>query len=147
MHTRYEDCGGIHVGVLSPFIGVQTTNDGKVTNREVCQWVKVVVNSETSPRPDRLGRRSENKPQDLLRQREEKRRYSKVHKKSTHNITWFHRSNRPCVCPQEKGRNFIKLWESTIRITYTSRWEDYKPLMTAKNSEPLWLSFSHESLT
>ena len=46
-----------------------------------------------------------------------------------------------------RGETLLKLWGSTIRITYTSRWEDYKPLMAAKNSEPLWLSFSHESLT
>ena len=34
-----------------------------------------------------------------------------------------------------------------MRITYISHLEDYKPLMAVKNSEPLWLSFSHESLT
>jgi len=33
--------------------------------------VLIVVNSETPPQPDRLGRRSGNKPQDLLRRREE----------------------------------------------------------------------------
>jgi len=77
-----------------------------------------------------------------------RKRYSKVDKKPTNNITCFHRSNRSCVRPREKGGEaLLKLWGSTIRITYTSCWENYKPLMATKNNEPLWQSFSHESLT
>jgi len=52
-----------------------------------------------------------------------------------------------CTFTGEGGETFIKLWESAMRITYTSRCEDYKPLMVAKNSKPLWLSFSHKYLT
>jgi len=51
-----------------------------------------------------------------------------------------------CTFTEEGGETLVKLWESTIRIIYTSCWEDYKPLMIAKNSEPSWLSFSHESI-
>ena len=36
--------------------------------------VHTVVNSETPLRPDRLGRHNGNKPQDLLRQREEEKK-------------------------------------------------------------------------
>jgi len=55
------------------------------------------------------GSATEDELQDLLRQREEERRsYFKVDRKPTNNITWFHQSNRSCVRPREKGRNFIK---------------------------------------
>jgi len=54
--------------------------------------------------PDRLRRRNENKPHDLLgNEKKRRRRYSKVDRKITHNITWFHQSNRSCVRPWEKG--------------------------------------------
>ena len=42
------------------------------------------------------------------------------YKKLTHNLTWFHRSNRSCVCPQRRERNFIKLWGKIMRNTYSS---------------------------
>jgi len=44
--------------------------------------------------------------QDNIKKRRKK--YFNVDRKPTHNIMWFHRSNRSCVRPQEKGRNFIK---------------------------------------
>jgi len=40
-----------------------------------------------------------------------RKRYSKVDRKPTHNITWFRRSSRSCVHPQEKGgETLLKLW-------------------------------------
>ena len=64
-------------------------------------------NSETLPLPDRLGQRNENKPEDLLKQREKKRRrYFKVNWKPTHNIIWIHRSNRSCLRSLEKEEKF-----------------------------------------
>jgi len=70
-----------------------------------------------------------------------RRRYSKVDRKPTNNIMWFHRSNRPCVRLGDKGRNFIKTLGEYNKNYLHLTLRIYKPLMYAKNSEPLWLSF------
>jgi len=83
----------------------------------------VVISREDVPTIRSTRGRSGYEPQDLVKQlEEEKKFFFEVDRKPTHNITWFNRSNRSCVRPREKiGETLLKLWGSTIRITYTSR--------------------------
>jgi len=43
-----------------------------------------------------------------------------------------------------RGRNFIKTLREYNNNYLHLTLRSYKPLMAAKNSKPLWLSFSHE---
>jgi len=116
-----------------------------VVKQSICS-AQIIVNSG-APTIGSTGAAQWKLTQDLLVQREEEKKIFLKYRKPTHNITWFYCLNRSCVRSREKGRNFIEIWGSIRIITSTSQWEDYKPLMATKNNEPLWLSFSHESLT
>ena len=76
----------------------------------------VVVNSgEDDPTTGSTG--AAQRKQDNVKKR--RRKYSKVDRKPTNNLTWLHRIVR--TFKGEERRNFIKTLRNTIRITYTLR--------------------------
>ena len=74
--------------------------------------IPIVVISETPPRPDRLGRRSGNKPHDLLRHREEKKnKIFQSRKKANKQYSVLPLIKQiVCTFTGERGEILLKLW-------------------------------------
>ena len=75
-----------------------------------------------------------------------KKRYSKVKKTNIQFNVVPPIKQIVCTFTRE-GRNFIRTLREYNKKYLHFTLKSYEPLMAAKNSEPLWLSFSHEFLT
>jgi len=72
----------------------------------------------------------------MSNEKEKKEEDIPKYRKPTHNLIWFHRSNRSFVHPLEKERNFIKLWGVQLEALTPLAKKITSPLMAAKNNEP-----------